>query len=89
MGWGGVLGDSLVSLRHQLGDGLKQGAVGLNQILDGRDQLLPFALRERNDIIRTEIFYIHDAFSIPCARDPENAFENMFAEVPGQGFEPR
>lgn len=37
MGLGGVLRNGLVALGHQLGNSLQQGAVGLNEILDGRN----------------------------------------------------
>ena len=69
----GMLGNCLVALGHQLGDGLKQGAVGVVQVLDGSDEFLPLALRERDDIIRTEILYIHDSVPIQLC-DRENAF---------------
>ena len=67
VGGGGMLGNGLVALGHQLGNGLEQGAVRLDQVLDRRDEFLPLALRERNDIIRTEILYIHDVL-VPVQR---------------------
>lgn len=59
--WGGMLGNGLVALGHQLGDSLQQGAVGLDKVLNGRDQFLPLTLRERDEVVRAKVLCIHDA----------------------------
>lgn len=67
MSFSGVLRNSLIALGHQLGDGLQKGTVGLNEVLDGRDQFLPFALRERDEVVGTEILCVHNTLDLNTA----------------------
>ena len=72
MDGGGMLRKGLITLGHQLGNGLEKCAVGLNEILDRRDQFLPFALRERNKIVGTKVLCVHNALYLSSADGNEN-----------------
>ena len=87
-----VLGDGLISLGHQLGDSLQQGAVGLNEVLDGGYQFLPLALGQRDKVIGTEVLCVHDCYLVqPGARKKsvETEQKQSSKNIPGQGLEPR